>query len=486
MDSDDNEEIANESSTLNIQKRKQKRRNKKQKNLVNIMIPLITLLILLFMIIYSINSVFFNQDKKIEEIKSNIKNENYIVIKKTNDLNIENKEKNTENIGQNNILQTKNRNITEEIEQFVRSLKKVDENEILEFRKNNSDNILYDKTKYKRSENPDISVILTMSNQAHCIHKALRSIQNQSLKNIEIIISLDCSLDNSTETILSYMKEDERIILIDHDANEGTMKNRIDGFRKAKGKYITAVDGDDALIQKDILKNALYIANLGNIDIVEFYGNMYKDGKEKTHVHYHKLNGIIKQPELRTKFFNVIENNDKWRPIVCRCIWGRIIKNEVLKKAIEIIGPKYTDDYMMWYEDTTIVVTLYQIAQSFYLFKEVGYYYSRDEFSGRNPQLPHKKCIKKGNFSISMDATKFVNYLYDIMEDNEIERKTLCHEIISVHAYDFSKFTNINDHYDMVYRVIDGIINSKYLTEKEKEKLREIKNDVLNKQNKQK
>ena len=183
MDSDDNEEIANESSTLNIQKRKQKRRNKKQKNLVNIMIPIITLLILLFMIIYSINSVFFNQDKKIEEIKSNIKNENYIVIKKTNDLNIENKENNTknigqnntekigqnntenigqnntENIGQNNILQTKNRNITEEIEQFVRSLKKVDENEILEFRKINSDNILYDKTKYKRSENPDISVI---------------------------------------------------------------------------------------------------------------------------------------------------------------------------------------------------------------------------------------------------------------------------------------------------------------------------------------
>ena len=50
-----------------------------------------------------------------------------------------------------------------------------------------------------------------MSNQAHCIHKALRSIQNQSLKNIEIIISLDCSLDNSTETILSYMKEDKRM-----------------------------------------------------------------------------------------------------------------------------------------------------------------------------------------------------------------------------------------------------------------------------------
>ena len=64
--------------------------------------------------------------------------------------------------------------------------------------------------------------------------------------------------------------------------------------------------------------------------------------------------------------------------------------------------------------------------------------------------------------------------------------KALYHEIISMNAFDISKFTNINEHFDMVYRVIDGIINSKYLTEKEKEKLREIKNDVLNKQNKQK
>ena len=134
-------------------------------------------------------------------------------------------------------------------------------------------------------------------------------------------------------------------------------------------------------------------------------------------------------------------------------------------------------------EDTTIIVTLYQIAQSYYLFKEVGYYYSKDDFGGRYPRLCNKTCIKKGNFSRNMDAVKFVNYLYEKMEDNEIERKALYHEIISMNAFDYSKFANINDHFDMVYRVIDGIINSKYLTEKEKEKLRTIKNDVVNKQN---
>ena len=60
-----------------------------------------------------------------------------------------------------------------------------------------------------------------MYNQAHHIHKGLRSVQNQSLKNIEIIIVDDCSLDNSTEVIKEYQKEEPRIILISHDTNKG-------------------------------------------------------------------------------------------------------------------------------------------------------------------------------------------------------------------------------------------------------------------------
>ena len=55
--------------------------------------------------------------------------------------------------------------------------------------------ILNDLTKYKRTETPDISIVTTMRNQAHCIHKAIRSVQNQSLKNIEMIIVDYCSLD---------------------------------------------------------------------------------------------------------------------------------------------------------------------------------------------------------------------------------------------------------------------------------------------------
>ena len=97
-----------------------------------------------------------------------------------------------------------------------------------------------------------------MYNQAHCIHKGIRSVQNQSIKNIEIIIVDDCSQDNGTDIIKEFQKKDKRIILKFYDMNEGEIKSRADGIRKAKGEYITIIDGEDALIHKNILKIFIY------------------------------------------------------------------------------------------------------------------------------------------------------------------------------------------------------------------------------------
>ena len=45
------------------------------------------------------------------------------------------------------------------IKTFENSLIKIEEKEILEFRKMNSENILFDKTKYNKSDNPEITVV---------------------------------------------------------------------------------------------------------------------------------------------------------------------------------------------------------------------------------------------------------------------------------------------------------------------------------------
>ena len=53
--------------------------------------------------------------------------------------------------------------------------------------------------KIEYNENPIISIILPHYNRAKMLLSSIRSIQNQSFKNIEIIIVNDCSTDNSYE-----------------------------------------------------------------------------------------------------------------------------------------------------------------------------------------------------------------------------------------------------------------------------------------------
>jgi len=492
MDTDDSEQIISERTA--IKQRKKKKISKKLLKTVSnenkgfpCIVKILVIIIVVILFINISHLVLLYRDMNKLEMRNIIEN-----ITEDNNINIYKEEQKPENQNLNNVIEestesirNSSMNITEEIDNFVKSQRKITAKEISDYRIMNSENILFDTIKYRKSESPDVSVILTASNQAHCIHKALRSIQNQSLKNIEIIVSIDCSKDNSTEVIKQYMEEDERIVLIEHERKEGIMKTRGDGFKIAKGKYITAVDGDDALIQKDILKNSFHIAQLGDLDIVEFFGAMFVKNVNKGYIHYHNVKGILHQPALRTRFFDVKEDRDDWRPIVCRSIWAKLIRNSLFQKVLEQVSNKYMDDFMNNYEDTILTVTLYQLAQSYYMFKQVGYYYSRDERKGNYPDVPGRKCPYRTDVMYNLDGLKFINYLYDNMADNYIERKTLCHEIISINAYEFSRWSRlVNNHFDMLYRVLDGIIDSQYLSEQEKEKLRNITTEVKLKEEK--
>lgn len=336
----------------------------------------------------------------------------------------------------------------------------------------------------KKSNNPDISVIITIHNQAHCFYKCLRSVQNQSIKNLEIIFVDDCSTDNTTEVIKEFQKYDERIILINHDTNEGPIKSRTDGIKAAKGKYISIIDGDDSLIHKDVFYNSLYIANLGNLDVVEFKSSYYKNRKFKEVVNSYSLlniSGIVYQPELRTKFF-IISDNDGIRAIQGRAIWAKLIRNKVFQQAIINIGPKYTDDYILTYEDTIMTVAIYQVAQSYYLMKEVGYYYSRDEFGGRFPSVKGRSC-KPNNKVKDMGHIKLLHFLIEKTANNELERQLVYHELFSIdHYLSIIYFTYHN--YEMVYEVIDPLIQSPFLKDNQKERLTNLKKKLMEKQNK--
>ncbi len=91
---------------------------------------------------------------------------------------------------------------------------------------------------------PVISVIVPVYNVEPYLEECVRSIQNQSLREIEIILVDDGSPDNCPQMCDRYAGEDGRIRVI-HQKNAGVSAARNAGLRAARGDYIAFVDSDD-------------------------------------------------------------------------------------------------------------------------------------------------------------------------------------------------------------------------------------------------
>lgn len=89
-----------------------------------------------------------------------------------------------------------------------------------------------------------VSIILPIYNKEKELEQCLKSILNQTYKNLEIILVNDGSKDLSKNICEKFLKKDNRIKLI-NKKNEGVELARLTGLENAKGHYITFVDPDD-------------------------------------------------------------------------------------------------------------------------------------------------------------------------------------------------------------------------------------------------
>lgn len=120
-----------------------------------------------------------------------------------------------------------------------------------------------------------ISVIVPIYNSAKYLDECLRSIVSQTYSDIEIILVNDGSTDSSKEICEKYKEKDDRIILINKE-NQGLVRARKDGVRKATGEYITFVDADD-WIDSDTYDNFKDSkADVIAYGLVEEYGYTFK------------------------------------------------------------------------------------------------------------------------------------------------------------------------------------------------------------------
>ena len=93
--------------------------------------------------------------------------------------------------------------------------------------------------------NPKVSVIIPTYNRGGSIHRAISSVQNQTYKDWELIVSDDASDDNTGEIIEELAKKDSRIKLVVSRTNLGAGHARNLAARNASGIYFAFLDSDD-------------------------------------------------------------------------------------------------------------------------------------------------------------------------------------------------------------------------------------------------
>ena len=236
------------------------------------------------------------------------------------------------------------------------------------------DDALVKHHNFKKNDVPLASIIIPVYNAEYKIKKAIRSIQNQNISNLEIILVNDHSKDKTDKIIKNLQKEDERIILIQNKENKGIFYTRCIGTLKASGKFIFPLDNDDLFFDEGIIDSIVEEAMKNKFDIVEFNYAEYFNPKNPPHKlissefgnHSHNL--ILYQPELG--LFSRKKNNTYG---VFDCyIWAKCIKTEIYKKSINKIGIELYSKFILRGEDFIITFVLFKMAKSFKYFSKYG------------------------------------------------------------------------------------------------------------------
>jgi len=282
-----------------------------------------------------------------------------------------------------------------------------------------------------------VSVIIPVYNVDEYISKCLDSILVQTLKEIEIICVDDASSDNSKSVILSYVKKDSRIKLVEQKTNEGAGQSRKTGDALAEGEYIAHIDPDD-YISEDYFDNLYYTAKIYDADMC-FTTNIYTVKENIIKPYYHNRTEKW-QKEIKNNWYEGVsyfdvdtpeKENTREYPLVSSCnkIWKKDFLN---KNNLEFGSYRLAEDVDFFYRALSLNPKI-----SFN--HEAKYFYVQ-----RSNSLVHS--VEKKEYKIPTDALDVFRSVFNAYKKNAIGKLT------DSNYWNFRSFLSTFDSYKGVHK----------------------------------
>ena len=111
---------------------------------------------------------------------------------------------------------------------------------------------MYNLITEKGNNNPIVSIVIITYNSSEYVLETLESAKHQTYRSIELIVSDDCSTDNTVTICHEWLEQNKsrfvRTELVEAEQNTGIPANCNRGYKKAQGEFIKGIAGDDILL----------------------------------------------------------------------------------------------------------------------------------------------------------------------------------------------------------------------------------------------
>lgn len=187
-----------------------------------------------------------------------------------------------------------------------------------------------------------VSIVLTTFNRAGSLGPTVRSILGQSYTDFELIISDDCSTDDTSRVANQFARRDPRIRYRRNETNLGMPRNLNAGIRASYGWYVANVhDGD--VFEPEMI--AEWVRALDRCPEAAFVFNAYRvRSLEGVPTVFRESIGscICGRVLLEQLFF--------WRWRFYSPVWGTVMARRAAYEAVGLFDPQYgfVADVDMW------------------------------------------------------------------------------------------------------------------------------------------
>ena len=321
---------------------------------------------------------------------------------------------------------------------------------------------------FEKYSNPKLSLVIPYYNSVKYLTRLLRSIQKQELKEIEIIFIDDNSNDGGYELMEEYSKIDKRIVLLRNEENKGCLYGYVRSILEAKAEYTMVIDGDDMILSnlkklyEISVENGKDINDFGHLTglLTDFKQNKFKDRQ-------------LYQPDIGELIFRRQYGANTF-------IVKKIMKSEIIKKAVKTIKDEYLNSKIILHCDTLVFISIFYYVKTYQSHSNLFLY-----FKIRNEKSSSSGIQEKYNelFRVSVYLVKYISELPYDSEQTYNRHIDFAFKIVLAWPLYLCGHRKLIVDWKLVNEVMNSILNNKDLNKRNKNKIFNINNLIKIKNN---